>query len=75
MKQIKLEIHNHLGEMVEEDILTVGEGDKIILKVPPGTTLAHQKSLHEAFKIILTEDDKNVISIPDDVKIRVLKIK
>lgn len=74
MKQIKLEIHNHNGEVIEEDTLTISDGDKVILQVPKGTTLEHQMKLHEAFKNTLTNDDKNVISIPDDVKIKILKV-
>ncbi|MGM7720667.1 hypothetical protein [Metabacillus sp. Hm71] len=74
MKQIKLEIHNHIGEVVSEDILTVGEGDKVILQVPEGSTLEYQSRLHKAFKNTLISEDKNVISMPDNVKIKILKV-
>lgn len=74
MKTFKLELHNVKGEIISEENLFLGEGDKLIIHVPDDTTMESIEQIFENVKMMMENDQLNVVLLPESVKLRVLKI-
>ena len=75
MKEIKFEIHNQNGEVVEESVLRLKEGSKLILQVPRLTTLEQVSRLHSHVSNALEDSKNKTIIMTEDVKLKVLHIE
>jgi len=74
MRKVKLELHNHKGEVVSEDELVISEGDKIIVSVNKDVTQKEFTEIHNIVDKFLTTDSK-LLSLQNYVELKILKVK
>lgn len=74
MREIKLEVHNVEGAVVEEGMIKITEGSKLILKAPKYATVEQMKRIFDRASYVLKDNDTEVLVLPHGIDVQVLHV-
>jgi hypothetical protein len=74
MKTAKLQIQNTNGEVLSEEILRIETGDKLIVQVPANATMHSVEKIYDHVRMMMENEELNVIVLPESISLKVLKI-
>lgn len=73
-KHVRITITNHKGTIIDKSTTFIDDGDTLVASVPEDMTVKERSNVTEMIKKALS-DPKELIVIPDSVKLSVIKKK
>lgn len=73
-RKIKLEINDYQGNLVKEDELIIGDGDKLIISTAKEVSYKELVALFDLTKSVLENEDQNILMIHEGVRLKILKV-
>lgn len=75
MKTAKLQIQNTNGEVLSEETIRIETGDKLIVQVPANATLDTVEQVYDHVRMMMENEDLNILVVPESISFKVLKIR
>lgn len=75
MPSINVQLKNTDGEVVEEKVITVSEGDKLIMQFPKTMPVQTAHSAHKTLVHSLESPSTKVIGMPEGLTFQVISFK
>lgn len=74
MKTIQLQIQDVDGKVVLKSNIKIGDRDKLIIQASQDISMEQLKHIYELTKEVLESENQNLLILPDNVSIKVLKV-
>lgn len=74
MKQINLEIQDQNGDVIKQEVINIGNGDKFIIQAKEDIPLDTMKLIHDSVKNALTDEKVELVTVANTFEIKVLKV-
>ncbi|TCJ01049.1 hypothetical protein [Cytobacillus praedii] len=75
MKTVHLQVQDIKGEVIEEGKIELANSDMLVLQAPKEMSTKQLRHIYDLAKATLESPENNVLIVPKDIEIKVLKAK